>query len=103
MRLSTGQTDTIPPVVTRCPEDIRAQLPAGSTSGSVTWPEPQAIDNSGVTPTLSCSHQPFSQFPVGTTRVVCTFTDPSGNTAICAFNVFIEGKYTVVKQPVQLE
>ncbi|XP_072013682.1 uncharacterized protein [Amphiura filiformis] len=88
--IEEGQTDTIPPVVTRCPEDIRAELPAGSTSGSVTWPEPQATDNSGVTPTLVCSHQPFTQFPVGTTRVVCTFTDPSSNTAICAFDVIIE-------------
>ena len=60
---------------------------AGSTTQTATWTEPTATDNTGMTPTVSSSHQPGDSFPVGTTQVTYTFTDQAGNQAQCSFTV----------------
>ena len=54
---------------------------------TVTWTEPIATDNSGMTPTVTQTHQPGDRFPVGTTRVTYTFSDIAGNQAMCFFMV----------------
>ena len=54
---------------------------------SVTWTEPTATDNSGMTPTVTQSHQPGVSFPVGITQVTYTFTDMAENEAMCSFSV----------------
>ena len=59
----------------------------GTTNTVVTWTEPTATDNSGLTPTVTKSHQPGDSFPVGTTQVTYTFTDEAGNEAECQFEV----------------
>ena len=59
----------------------------GTTNTAVTWTEPTATDNSGLTPTVTQSHQPGDSFPVGTTQVIYTFTDQSGNQAACQIEV----------------
>ena len=56
---------------------------------NVPWTEPIANDNSGMTPTVTQSHQPGDSFPVGTTQVTYTFTDLTGNQAFCSFSVTI--------------
>ena len=53
----------------------------------VLWTEPTAIDNSGVTPAVTRSHQPGESFPIGTTIVRYTFTDQAGNFEICSFDI----------------
>ena len=59
------------------------------TSRIVTWTEPTATDNSGMTPTVTQSHQPGDSFPIRTTQVAYTFTDMAGNIAVCTFTVTI--------------
>ena len=52
---------------------------------------PQAIDNIDELITPSCNYSSGSVFPIGTTEVVCTATDSSGNTSDSnSFNVIIE-------------
>ena len=62
---------------------------------TVTWTEPTATDNSGATPTVAQTHQPGDTFAVGLTPVVYTFSDTSGNEAICAFMVSV-GKLLIL-------
>ena len=59
----------------------------GTTNAVVTWTEPTATDNSGMTATITQTHQPGDSFPVGTTQVTYTFTDQAGNRATCQFEV----------------
>ena len=56
---------------------------------NVPWTEPTSTDNSGMTPTVTQSHQPGDSFNVGTTQVTYTFTDMAGNQAFCSFSVTI--------------
>ena len=87
--------DTIPPVIA-CINDITDTVNTGVTGATVTWTEPTATDNSGVVSLTGRTHQPGSFFPVGTTEVTYTFTDGSGNSATCVFNVnVIECKFVV--------
>ena len=60
----------------------------------VNWTEPMASDNSGVQ-TLTSSHSSGSMFPVGSTSVVYTSTDPSGNTEMLTLVVIVKGKCIV--------
>ena len=77
--------DNIAPVVS-CINDVTVSTTTGSTGTSVTWTEPTATDNAGGV-TTSRTHTPGSFFGVGTTQVTYTFTDGSGNSASCTFNV----------------
>jgi hypothetical protein len=38
---------------------------------------------------ITYSHQPGSEFPLGTTEVTVTATDPSGNYTRCSFTVTV--------------
>ena len=78
--------DTQAPVVS-CINDVTSTVGTGVGGTTVTWTEPTAIDNSGATPVISRTHTPGSFFGVGTTAVTYTFTDASGNTASCTFDV----------------
>lgn len=76
--------DTVPPTIT-CPQDIFVgcsvdQLVAVNFTATAT-------DNCDPYPTVTYSQPPGSGFPVGTTPVVCTATDSSGNQSSCTFNV----------------
>ena len=81
-------TDVQDPVITNCPSDVILTTPSGITDVSVTWPEPTATDDSGSV-ALTASHAPGDVFPIGLTTVVYTFSDTSGNSATCSFNVTI--------------
>ncbi|MGA9768898.1 MAG: HYR domain-containing protein [Blastocatellia bacterium] len=77
--------DTQPPIIT-CPANRNVSVPPGQPCGVVTYPAPTATDNCpGVT--TVCSPPSGSCFPNGTTTVICTATDTSGNTASCSFTV----------------
>ncbi len=56
---------------------------------AVSWTEPTASDNSGVTPVVTQSHRPGQNFPIGTTQVSYSFNDLAGNPAVCSFTVTI--------------
>ena len=81
-----------PPVIIGCPDDKQVTAAAGANSAFVSWTEPTASDNSGITPTVTRTHVPNSRFFLGTTLVTYTFTDRSDNTAVCSFEVTISRK-----------
>lgn len=78
--------DTTVPVITGCPADIT--ISSAACDGVASWTPPTVSDN--CTATLSSTHQPGSTFPVGTTTVTYTATDPEGNTSVCNFKVVVQ-------------
>lgn len=92
--------DTTPPTID-CPADIVVNLPANSAatvmpvSFNVT-----ASDSCSTTATVNTSHASGANFPVGTTTVTATATDPSGNTSSCTFNVTVHYLFTGFFSPI---
>jgi len=80
--------DDIPPVISNCPTDISISLSGADCDESVNWTEPTASDNTAVE-SLTSTHTPGDDFPVGTTTVTYTATDLSGNSATCSFDVTV--------------
>jgi large repetitive protein len=77
--------DVTKPLFTNCPANITVSE-AGCTRVA-TWTAPTVSDACGAT--LSTSHAPGSSFPIGTTTVTYTATDPSGNSNTCSFSVIV--------------
>lgn len=91
-------TDTVNPTIS-CPSNITtAEDTTGSGFATVTYPDPTASDDSGSV-AVSCDHDSGSTFPVGTTTVMCTATDPANNTAHCSFTVTVSGTACVLTCP----
>ena len=87
-RFTVTVADSIPPVITSCPasQTIEATSVAGAVAN---WTPPAASDNSG-TATLTGSSTSGATFPLGTTTVTYTATDPSNNAAIpCTFTITV--------------
>ena len=82
-------TDNEKPVIFGMPGNIIKQ--SGHPSVAVDWTEPTATDNSGIQ-TLVASHSPGSKFSVGSTPVVYSSSDPSGNVEMQNFVVIVKGK-----------
>ena len=76
-----------PPQI-KCPDDI--VITCGSPNGSFVDYNVEATDDCGAV-TVKCEPPSGSFFPPGTTTVVCTATDESGNTSRCVFNVKVAG------------
>lgn len=74
------------PVIT-CPADIIVSIDPGMCGAQVSY-NTTATDNCSAEVTYS--KDPGTFFPVGTTTVTATATDPSGNTAVCTFDVTVE-------------
>jgi hypothetical protein len=83
--------DTTPPVLQGMPGNIAATTTGASKV--VTWTGPTAIDDTDSAPIVGCAPGSGSAFDLGTTTVVCTAIDASGNTASASFLV------TVTLQP----
>ena len=79
--------DTTPPVIVGCPTDMLITIRPGASTGSATWIEPTAIDDSNRQPVVEKSHQPGALFPLGDTEVSYLFSDSAGNRAECTFIV----------------
>ena len=78
-------TDAILPTVT-VPSDMTVAAP--DSSGTNVWFDVSATDNEGGV-YATCSHDPGSLFPVGTTTVTCTATDSSGNVGTDGFTITV--------------
>lgn len=105
-----------PPTI-HCPENISVSLPPGQTFATITY-QTTATDQCGVT-SITChgmTHTfsppaPFAvadftmDFPLGTTILVCTATDQSGNTASCTFTVTVSlgSQNSVVPQVIRVK
>ena len=79
--------DTVPPVISNCPQSISVTVPMGTPTLMVTWIEPTATDDSGIEPEKMQTHLSGDSFPVGTTNVIYSFQDEAGNQALCTFDV----------------
>jgi HYR domain/FIMAH domain len=78
--------------LTNMPANITVN--ASSPNGAVvTYTSPTAADESGDSPgsSVSCTPASGSTFPIGSTTVHCTATDPSGNSSSGSFQVVVKG------------
>ena len=69
-------------------KNITGYTSDGNASAIVNWAEPSASDNSG-NQTLTSSHESGTFFPIGTTVVHYTSTDPSGNRVTETMNIIV--------------
>ena len=94
--LPAGIVDTTPPVITGCPDRMSYTVPNIGQSQIVSWTPPTAVDDSGQPPAITNTHSPGDSFSVGNTQVTYTFTDGSGNVAVCTFEIIVSGKWNLV-------
>lgn len=78
--------DTTPPSIT-CPEDITVEQ--GTADGTAVTFTCTATDICDADPTIVCDPLSGTVFPLGTTSVICTATDDSGNQSSCSFTVTV--------------
>jgi gliding motility-associated-like protein len=76
-------TDNDPPIITGCPSNITTGNTLGSCSAVVSWTAPTS------TSPMVSDHNPGETFPVGTTTVTYTSTDPEGMVTKCIFTVTV--------------
>jgi hypothetical protein len=69
---------------------VDATSPAGA---AVSFPLPTATDNAPEPVSVGCAPSSSTTFAIGTTKVVCTATDGSGNTALASFTVTVENTF----------
>ena len=77
--------------MTSCPKNKTMVTDSNLSTAVVTWSDVQVSDNSGQNLTVTCSTESGSQFGIGETEVICQAVDPSGNQAMWAFTVKING------------
>lgn len=87
-------TDTDPPSISGCPgPTISANVDAGTCHSAQTLAVPTVTDNCSGVSTLTNDFTGTSNasgnYPVGTTTVTYTATDPAGATATCQFTVTV--------------
>ncbi|XP_071824175.1 uncharacterized protein [Apostichopus japonicus] len=87
--VSVTTVDTMPPVITGCPNMASTTVELGINAGVVTWIEPTATDFSGVAVLSTSGGVTGDMFPVGQTVVMYTFVDNSGNAAVCTIIVTV--------------
>ena len=66
-----------------------------SPTVAVVWKTPNATDDSGHHPNVSCNRISGTDFIVGKTTVKCKAVDRSGNSATCRFEIMVTGKTIV--------
>ena len=86
-------SDSQSPTFVTCPGGpIVAYAERDKFSAFVNWTEPVAIDNSGVTPTVTSNYQSPQRFSRGTHVITYTAADQSGNMATCSVTVKVLGE-----------
>jgi X-Pro dipeptidyl-peptidase len=80
--------DTVAPELHGLPAAINVDTESGS-GRTVTYTPPTATDNEDPAPVVACDPPSGANFPVGTTDVVCTATDASGNSTNASFTVTV--------------
>jgi hypothetical protein len=79
----------IPSPVITCSPDITVMNDPGQCGAIVSFPTPTVSDECPLGFTVSCTPASGSFFPIGTTPVTCTVTDPCGGSASCSFTVTV--------------
>jgi X-Pro dipeptidyl-peptidase len=80
--------DTVAPELHGVPANIAVDTDSG-TGRTVTYTPPTATDNEDPAPVVECDPPSGANFAVGTTDVVCTATDASGNSTNATFTVTV--------------
>lgn len=80
-------TDAEAPVISGCPTDIIVDNDPDDCGADVMFTAPTATDNCSFTMTSTAN--PGDNFPIGTTAVTYTATDPAGLSTTCSFNVTV--------------
>ena len=89
--ISDGQN-----TVWECPGNITVTPQGGGCETPVTW-EPPVPDTNCDIISVTSNYEPGDIFPVGTTTVIYTATDGSGNTFECAFDITVEDLEPIVE------
>ncbi|XP_070537241.1 hyalin-like [Ptychodera flava] len=79
--------DKEPPNMT-CLDEIKNETLVGKPFAIVTWPLPNATDNSGNV-TVTCSHESGTEFQIGSRKVFFNASDPFGNWYSCHSQVVV--------------
>ena len=89
-------SDAQPPSFTvTCPASpLIAYAERNKFSALVNWTEPVAIDNSGLSPTMTSNYWSPQRFSQGTHVITYSAVDQSGNRAACTFKVSVIGNIT---------
>ena len=87
-------TDIEDPAI-QCPSNQNVETIFNKATAVAVWTEPEASDNSGQRPNVSCSIESGSHFVIGKTEVTCQANDGFGNRAECRFSVEVKGRYVV--------
>lgn len=80
--------DSLPPVISAPTGDVIEEA-TGADGAVVTW-SASAIDGADPLATVACVPASGSTFAIGTTSVVCTASDTSGNSSAASFNVIVQ-------------
>ena len=86
--ISVTVLDTVAPVLTNIPADTTVYANDSSCGAMVVYPVPAVVDNCNFT-NFSSSHASGSFFSIGTTNVVFTLNDASGNLTTRSFKVTV--------------
>ena len=78
--------DTTPPAIT-CPTNLTVEFT--NEAGATVFFAPEASDLCAGSVAVTCLPPSGSLFPIGTTHVLCTAADVSGNTNTCVFQVTV--------------
>ena len=78
-----------------CPGDIKRFAERAKNYTTITWPEVEATDNSGETPTVTVTGL-RRMYYVGKHLIVYKARDEARNFKLCQFHVTIEGKSKVI-------
>ncbi|MBL0741018.1 HYR domain-containing protein [Chryseolinea lacunae] len=89
-RFSVVVKDQTAPVASRCPTEVVVKAKGGCRA-RVSWDAPLFVDDCSAV-TVTASHNPGSDFPVGETEVIYSAKDKSNNTTVCKFNVVVQNE-----------
>jgi hypothetical protein len=95
---TTGTPGQSGPPVNTVPMHISTQA-TGPDGATVFFMPPTSIDDGHAGTSVICSPRPNTKFPIGTTPVTCTATDPLGNHASASFTVTVADKLGPVFLP----
>ena len=87
IQMLTVQDSVAPTIV--CPDNIMVNNDAGFCSAVVDFAPPVGVDNCSSQLIYTSSANPGDTFPIGTTTVVVTVSDPTGNGASCSFTIAV--------------
>jgi hypothetical protein len=82
----TVAADLINPVISNCPSDVFVNVISGTCSAVATWILPTASDNCSLA-SFTSNFNSGNTFSLGSTGIIYTATDGSGNTSSCNFKV----------------